>query len=63
MNDRLFQVEVDSKKYFFSNKQDAKTFRDEVNKKAGVAVVSKGPDHIGNHGNNPRSKRRKGRVR
>lgn len=39
---RLFEV----KGHFFSNKEEAKTFRDELNNQGGKAHVSKGPDHI-----------------
>ena len=39
----------------FSNKPDAKVFRDELNKAQDKTVftVSYGPDHIGKHGEQP----------
>lgn len=35
---------------YFANKEDAKKVRNELNGKKDVYVVSRGPDHIGKHG-------------
>lgn len=53
---RLFEV----KGFFFDNKPAARQHRNTLASEGIVAYVSKGPDHMGNHGIRVRNTRHRG---
>lgn len=55
---RLFVVKHGRNAEYFSNKMTAKAYRDNLGGVEAGVHISKGPDHIGNHGHSvPRMRR------